>query len=390
MLNLLWLLLPVAFIFGWWGGRRSAGHSTMASPANGNESSYFRGLNYLINEQQDEAMELFLGIKELDQEMADTQLALGNLFRRRGEFDRAIKIHQHLVDRSDAQSSAYGDALLELANDYTASGLLDWAEKAYKELISRKQHVKIAYDALISVFEREKDWQNAIVLAEESAQRQGGGERTVQLGHFYCEMADRAVAERDTDTARQYLKKALSIHPTSARAHILRGDLAMGRDDYDRAIQCYTSVEHQNPELTPEIIKPLLDAYYESGDIAGLRAYIRRIRERLNSYSVIKTTRKMIENLDGEADADSFFKSQLLKRPSLKGLRDWAQGELEKSKPGEKEKVAVIIRMLDSVVEDKPGYVCSKCGFKARALHWQCPSCGSWESIKTVIGVEGE
>ncbi len=389
MLNLLWLLLPVAFVFGWWGGRRVGTDRTDSREFPGNESNYFRGLNYLINEQQDKAVELFVGISEMDQEMTDTQLALGNLFRRRGEFDRAIKIHQSLVDRTDIQSPANSAALLELAHDYTSSGLLDRAEVLYRQLLNRGQHMENAYDALISIYEREKDWQQAITLAEEG-QKVTGQYRQIQLGHYFCELAERAIEENDRDKARGYLKKALHVHPASARANILRGDLAMKRGDYNRAVECYMAVEKQNPELSPEIITPLLSSYYESGNHSELRDYIGQIRERYNSYSVIKTTSEMIERLDGKAEADTFFKQQVLKRPSLKGLRDWAQGELKKSKPGEKEKVAIIIDMLDSVVEDKPAYVCSDCGFKAKTLHWQCPSCGNWDSVRTVIGAEGE
>lgn len=389
MQNLLWLLLPVAFVFGWWAGRRSTSNEAGMDVTPLNESKYFRGLNYLINEQQDKAIELFVGISELDQEMADTQLALGNLFRRRGEFDRAIKIHQNLVERTDDGATADGSALLELARDYMASGLLDRAEELYRQLLNREQHVDVAYDALIKVYEKESDWPGAIALAEES-RAVNGDYRKVQLEHYFCELAEQAVAKNDTDTARTFLKKALNENPAGARANILRGTLAMRREDYQRAIECFTEVESLNPELTPEIIEPLLEAYYASGDRAGLNDYIGSVRKKYNSYSVIKTTREMIERIAGSDQADRFFKQQILQRPSLKGLRDWAQDELKRSKPGEREKVSVIIKMLDSVVEDKPGYVCTDCGFEAKTLHWQCPSCGSWDSLRTIIGAEGE
>ncbi|MCB1756455.1 MAG: lipopolysaccharide assembly protein LapB [Gammaproteobacteria bacterium] len=389
MLNLLWLLLPVAFVFGWWGGRRSGGPQPSYPQPIDNESSYFRGLKYLINDQQDKAIELFVGISEVDQEMADTQLALGNLFRRRGEFDRAIRIHQNLVERTDPKTPINANALLELANDYMSSGLLDRAEELFRQLLKRKQHMETAYNELIRVFERESDWERAIQLAEES-QQITGNYRRVQMGHYFCELAESALEKNDNERARDYLKKALRENPVSARANILRGNLAMERKDYQRAIECFTEVEKQSPELTPEIIEPLLTSYCELQNETALHAYIDQVRSRYNSYSVIKTTRKMIERLDGPVEADQFFKQQILKRPSLKGLRDWAQGELKNSKPGEREKVAVIIKMLDSVVEDKPGYVCTDCGFKAKTLHWRCPSCGSWDTVRTVIGAEGE
>jgi lipopolysaccharide biosynthesis regulator YciM len=325
----------------------------------------------------------------MDQEMAETQLALGNLFRRRGEFDRAIKIHQNLVNRSISNSDINADALLELGNDYVSSGLLDRAESLYEQLISRERHVETAYDALVAIYEREKDWVRAIKFSLQSLPHDEG-ERQARLGHYFCEMADAAVSEGDSQVARSFLKKALEAHSASARANILRGDLAMERQDFLRAIECYTEVERQNPTLTPEIISPLFTAYCESGNEQALLVYIQHIRNRNNSYSVIKTTREMIEKLSGAVAADRFFKEQLLKRPSLKGLRDWAQSELKNSKPEEKEKVLIIIKMLDSVVDDKPAYVCSDCGFKAKTIHWQCPSCAQWDTVRTVIGAEGE
>ncbi|MDO6462049.1 lipopolysaccharide assembly protein LapB [Granulosicoccaceae sp. 1_MG-2023] len=391
LLNLLWLLLPVAYLAGWWSGRKGAGLAPACKVRRrpSDARSYVRGLNYLISEQQDKAIDLFVGIDRLDQEMVETQLALGNLFRNRGQFDHAIRIHENLVTRAAAHSDAHADALLELAADYSASGLFDRAEEIYGDLLNNKRHADTARDALIGIFEREKDWPRAIRLAEEQ-QRSGEHYRQIQLGHYYCELAEQAVRNDERETARLYLKKALAEHPASARANILRANLAMGRGDYSRAIECYTAVEKANPDLAPEIISPLLEAFERAGDTRALKAYIRHVRSRNNAYSVIRVTQQAIRRIDGDAAADRFFKEQILKRPSLKGLRDWAQSELDKNKRGEKDKFAVIINMLDSVVEDKPAYVCSACGFEARSLHWQCPSCGTWDSVRTFIGAEGE
>ncbi len=389
VLNFLWLLLPVAFLFGWWTGRKAAVEPKSQSIEF--QSNYSKGLNYLLNEQQDEAIELFLGLSDIDQEMASTQLSLGNLFRRRGEFDRAIKIHQNLVDRSATAGKDNGDALLELANDYISSGLLDRAEQIYEKLLCHNLHVESAYESLINIYEVEQDWKRAIKLANDCLVKTGVSHQ-IQLAHYYCELANQlSVSDEDGKSqARKYLKKALSANPNSARANILRGDLAIQRGDFERAIECYQTVEKQNPELISEIISSLFEAYSELKNDTALRDYIKYIQSRLNPYSVIKTTRMMIKKLDGSQAADKFFKQQILKRPSLRGLRDWAQDELKRSKPEEREKVAVIVSMLDSVIKDKPGYVCTTCGFKSKALFWHCPSCFHWDTMKTIIGVEGE
>jgi len=171
---------------------------------------------------------------------------------------------------------------------------------------------------------------------------------------------------------------------------MLLAELAMADKDFSLAIKRYEKAEAQRPELMPEIISPLFESLVQLNDETRLRAYIERIKGRFNAYSVIKTTRDMIERIDGVAAADSFFKDQIVKRPSLKGLRDWARGQLDKSKPNERGKVGVMCDMLDQVVKDKPGYICTECGFRAQTLHWRCPGCNRWDSVHTVIGAEGE
>jgi len=140
----------------------------------------------------------------------------------------------------------------------------------------------------------------------------------------------------------------------------------------------------------PEIISPLFESLEASGNRDALRDYVDRIKGRMNAYSVIKVTRDMIEKLSGQTDADQFFKDQIVKRPSLKGLRDWARGQLAKSPVSEREKVAAMCDMLDQVVNDKPSYQCLDCGFRGQSIYWRCPSCGHWDTVQTIIGAEGE
>ena len=177
------------------------------------------------------------------------------------------------------------------------------------------------------------------------------------------------MAVGENSEAKRWLADALKRDPESARANIALAQLAVGENNFTEAIKHYGRVEQQRPELMPEIISPLFDSLEQLADESRLRAYIDRIKGRRNAYSVIKTTRQMIERLDGEAAAEKFFKEQIVKRPSLKGLRDWARGQLEKSRPNERGKVGVMCDMLDQVVKDKPGHVCSACGFRAQTMH---------------------
>lgn len=426
MLNLLWLLLPVAAAGGWFAGRRNAreGESDAFWSF---ASNYHQGLNYLLNEPPDSALDLFESAGDVDQETAETHLALGNMFRRRGEVDRAIRIHESLAHKEELAQRIRSDAMLELAQDYDSAGLLDRSEAQFRDLISRGFHVETAFRNLLQIAERAHDWKRAIEIADELAEKlslesgadpitrtaeqmrsavplpesvqAGSGHETgvaaaldldQRVAHYHCELAEEAVKQQQYDVARDLLQQALDRSPTCARASIDLAELAAKKGEHSKAVELYELVESNRPELMPEIIDPLFEALKLKGDEQQLRAYIERIQSRFNAYSVIRSTRAVIESIDGSGPADAFFKDQIVKRPSLKGLSDWARSQLSKSPPYERDKVGAMCDMLDQVVRDKPGYVCTQCGFRGQSLHWRCPSCGNWDSVKTVIGAEGE
>ena len=386
------MLLPVAAAGGWLAGRRNAianGPDRFWSDA----TSYHRDLHSLLNETGTDAVAedtLALGKPvSVEQDAAETHIALGNMFRRRGDLDSAIRIHASLTGKTQLDDAVRAEAQLELARDYDSAGLLDRSEAQFRALLKANKQVEPSYEHLLQISERASDWHRAIEIADEFQNRTGRdlGQR---VAHFYCEIAEERATAGEISDARSWMQHALKRDPECARANIGLAQLAVSEKNFVEAIECYGKVEQQRPELMPEIISPLFDSLEQLDDEKRLRAYIDRIKGRLNAYSVIKTTRNMIERIDGESAADKFFKDQIVKRPSLKGLRDWARGQLEKSRPNERGKVGVMCDMLDQVVKDKPGYVCSECGFRAQSLHWRCPGCNTWDSVHTVIGAEGE
>jgi len=389
MMNLLWLLLPVAAAAGWFAGRRS-GNASAAPDAYWNYTSNFhKGLNFLLNDRQSNPADLFDNLSDSDRDTADTHLALGNLYRRRGEVDKAILLHESLSERPELGEEVVALARYELARDYDSAGLLDRSEALFRELVEQGQCEEDAYTSLLQLHERERDWAGAVEVAEQL--ESVGGVRTRSLvAHYHCELAEQARSDGYADEAASLLEKALQENPECARAHMMLATIAMEKNDPDAAIKHYDSVEKVRPELMPEIIQPRFEALIQSGNSATLEEFIKHIQSQRNAYSVIRTTRTVLEQHYGYELADKFFKQQILKRPSLKGLRDWAQDQLEISKPDERDKVAVICSMLDKVVEDKPAYQCGNCGFRGNDLHWRCPSCGTWDSVQTIIGVEGE
>lgn len=390
MLELLWLLLPVAAASGWWAGRRSARPAPGdAGPGARPPNDYFRGLNYLLNEQQDEAIEVFLRLVEVDSETIETHLALGNLFRRRGEVDRAIRIHQHLIARPNLAREHRAYALLELARDYMRAGVLDRAEGLFSELVRGRMHVVEASRQLLTIYEREREWRAAIDTAHE-LQRASGRPMGHVIAHYWCELADAERRTGDGRAARNLAGKALSADPGSVRASILEGDLAMEDRQYRQAVRAFRRVESQDPAFLPEVIERLLEALARAEHPSVLTAYIDNLRGRYNGFSVVRAATRIIRQREGEAAAREFFREQMLRRPSLRGLREWVAMELdhasERSRPG----TEVVLDMLDRLLESKPIYQCHQCGHQGKVLHWQCPSCRSWNSVKPIIGIEGE
>ena len=390
MLELLWLLLPVAAASGWWAGRRS-GQRAQQSGDKGRRPSndYFRGLNYLLNEQQDEAIEVFIRLVEVDSDTIETHLALGNLFRRRGEVDRAIRLHQNLIARPNLSADNRSFALLELARDYMRAGVLDRAEGLFSELLQNRAHVVEASRQLLRIYEREQEWRAAIDTARK-LQRRSGWSMGPVIAHYWCELADAEHRAGNMRAARSLASKALSADPKSVRASILEGDLAMEEARFRQAVRAFRRVESQDNAFLPEVIDRLLDALERAENASVLTAYIDELRGRYNGFSVVQAATRLIREREGEGPAREFLREQIMRRPSLRGLREWAYWELEYASERSRSGAQVVLDMLDQLIESKPVYHCHQCGHEGKVLHWQCPSCREWNSVKPIIGIEGE
>lgn len=388
MWYLLWLLLPVAAASGWWAGRRSANAGKGRRRALAGDE-YFRGLNYLINEQPDEALDVFIRLVEVDSETVETHFALGSLFRRRGEVDRATRIHQNLIARPNLDRDSRDLALLELARDYMRAGVLDRAEGLFRELMGVRAHGAEACRQLLTIYEREREWQQAIDIARR-LQRSTGRTVGYLIAHYHCELAEQERQSGQEKAARQLVARALAADPDCVRASMMEGDMAAAAGRYRQAARAYRRVESQDAAFLPEVIDRLLDAMQRAEPAAVLNAYLDRIRGRYNGFTVVRAASEVIREHEGEEAARAFFREQIARRPSLRGLRDWVASELDhasdKSRPGGE----VVLQMLDQLLESKPIYQCHQCGHQGRVLHWQCPSCRNWSSVKPVIGIEGE
>lgn len=385
--DLLWLLLPVAAAAGWIAAKRNDARKTRAFWDY--TSDFHQGLNVLLSDKQEKPVDLFNNATSADRNTAETHIALGNHYRQRGDMERAVFMHQSVLDNEALDDDIRAAARFELAKDYDSAGLLDRSEAEFKALIQSEHRIDDAFKCLLQLHERESDWSQAIEVALE-AERRTERDFSRRVAHYYCELASKSIKAGAGEVANTQLSQALAHDETCARASMMLAELALQAGRYAQANTLYERVESLRPELMPEIIDRRFDVFRGAGNDEEFDRFLKRIHSQRNAYSVIRSTREVIRQRHSTQLADRFFKDQILKRPSLKGLRDWAHDQVELSKPGEREKVQVICDLLDKVVEDKPAYRCKQCGFQGNVMHWRCPSCEQWDSVSTIIGVEGE
>jgi len=384
---LIWLL-PLTAVIAWWLGRLSI---SRARPEHLRHihPDYFKGLNYVLNEQPDKAIEVFIRMLEVDTETIETHLALGNLFRRRGEVDRAIRIHQNLIARPNLSAEYRDIALLELAMDYMRSGLLDRAETLFKELVAAGSHTQQAHAELLDIYQQEKDWDNAINTAHKLEEASGKKFSNI-IAQFYCEKAEEILNSGGRDRVMENLHKAFSIDPACARASLLEGRLLQEDGKFKQAIKVYRRIEQQDPEILPEAINPLLACYRELDAVGDYMEYLRDIASKHGGITAILTLAELIYEKEGTAAAIHFVTTELKKHPTVKGVDSLIQYVLAQAEGSTRESLMSVKELTGRLLKSRSAYKCNHCGFDAKSLHWYCPSCKNWSTIKPVYGLQGE
>jgi lipopolysaccharide biosynthesis regulator YciM len=388
MQDLIWFLLPVAAAFGWFAAKRSKGKVGSCSDSILG-ADYIKGLNYLLNEQQDKAIDVFIRMLEVNSDTVETHLALGNLFRKRGEVDRAIRIHQNLIARSSLNSEQRSDAVLELGQDYMKAGLFDRAEGLFKELIDSNVHLSTVLPRLLDIYQQEKDWENAIGIA---GQMGFVGEQPAKavIAQFYCELAENARVRENVEDASSLLMKASEYNPHCARARLIQANIARQRGDYQLALDAYEQVAERDIELLPEILDDMRDCHDHLGSVDTFIGYLHEAIIHYAGISPVLTLTDIMRSDEGSESAARFIAGELGKRPSVRGLSRFIDLSLSRSEGAAHENLLILKNMTDQLLENKPVYKCRECGFYGKALHWQCPSCKNWNTIKPIHGVEGE
>jgi lipopolysaccharide biosynthesis regulator YciM len=385
---LLFFLLPVAAFSGWVLGRR---RSERKSGARVSElsTSYFRGLNYLLNEQQDKAIEVFLKLADINRDTVETHLALGNLFRRRGEVDRAIRVHQNLIARPSLSQEEKTVALLELGEDYMRAGLLDRAETLFTDLVAMDALAPSALKHLIGIYQHERDWDKAIEHAQR-LERATGEPQGAMIAQFHCELADQARAQGARDDARTHVADAFAVEPACVRASMVLGHIEAASGDLDGAIRAFERVADLDIDYMPEILSPLLDCYARAQRMQRAEEFLLDITERYQGVSPVLALAKLYATTRGEDAAVEFLNRALRQRPSVRALMALIDVNLHIASGEARENFLTLRDLTRQLVEGKAMYRCNRCGFGAKAHHWQCPSCKSWGTVRPIHGVVGE
>lgn len=381
-------LVPVAFVLGWWASRRLDARRSGAEVSE-LSSDYFRGLNYLLNEEQDKAIEVFLKLAEYNRDTVETHLALGNLFRRRGEVDRAIRLHQHLVSRPGLSDAMKTVALLELGEDYMRAGLLDRAEALFSDLVAMDAHAPSALRHLIAIYQHERDWHKAIEHARR-LEVMTGEDETPMIAQFYCELADRARQHGARAEARDYLGLAFECQPDCVRAFMLTGRLQAEDGHHEEAVAAYEAAINADIAFTPEILPPLLDSYARSGQMSRAENFLSDMLGRYHGVSPVLALTRLYRQRDGERAAIDFLTAQLRQRPSVRGLMALIDATMDKIEGEARDNFLILRDLTRKLIEGQAMYRCSRCGFGAKAHHWQCPSCKNWSTIRPIHGVASE
>lgn len=397
-----WLfgLVFTAIACGWLLGRFARGVGPFPGGAEAAYSQYYRGLNYLLNDRPDEAIDAFIESLDVTKETVETHLALGNLMRRKGAVERAIRIHQNLLARPSLAPLQLQQANLELARDFISAGLYDRAERLLQDLVQQSEELRpTSLRHLVEIYESERDWAKAIETATRLLPRRNLFLSAPEpdpilagaIAHFHCELAQRALEKNEFDGARAHLEQALQRDRDSVRASLLKGLLEFRAGHFNEAIAALHRVRHQDPALLPEILDTLRACYDAVGQRQQLREYLQESLQLFPSTKLALAVCEELQHQGGPTVAVPFLAEQMRVRPTLRGLLALTSMHREQQVEGEgRQNLDLLQNLLQNLVASKPVYKCQNCGFTGRNMHWLCPSCKQWNTVQPIRGAEGD
>ena len=375
---IVFLLVAAAGLGGWFLARWTrSGHRHL--PARFASAEYFKGLNFLLNEEPDKAIEVFIRMAEVDSDTVETHFALGSLFRSRGEADRAIRIHQNLIARPNLSRAHRAEALYELAQDYLRAGLLDRAETILLELLDAPAYTEQVLHSLVSLYELQRDWEQAIAMRKRLESLTTEPERHI-IAQYYCELAQSALLSEDLAAAHKYLKKAQSQDKDCVRAHLMLAQMAENTSDWEQSRKDYQAVLEHEIRYATEVLPALSRIVRKlDGDVA-FETLLHKLKDATpKAVRYIGLAAIMDDSLDDSLSQECVAE-YLRTEPTLQGLYQMHAALASRhgdTAAADIEPLRVAVRNL---MKSGPRYRCEECGFRSRTLYWQCPTCKTWDS----------
>lgn len=341
---------------------------------------YLAGINFIINDETDKAVDHFIKMLAVDSDTVETHLALGKLFRRRGEVDRAIRIHQNLIARPTLDSEYRDQSFFALGCDYLSAGMLDRAERIFLELLKEKKLMEPASHMLLDIYQQEKAWIKAIDIAKERGlllkEDQGN-----MIAHFYCELSEQALQRRDTATALHYLDQANAIDAFAVRPSILRASILMQQHQYKEALQYLIKIGDKDPRFLSDILPMIVTAHDMLHQHEELQAYLHTVAERYPSSGILTVTALVLQKAQGEAVASAFVKDFVRKHPTIAGVVLYLQLTTVSLQGQTRDDLFLLLTIMKKMLAKMAKYQCMSCGFSGNTLHWLCPGCKQWGSV---------
>jgi lipopolysaccharide biosynthesis regulator YciM len=371
-----WLIaLPLFFTLGWIAARIDI--KQLLSETTSLPAAYFKGLNFLITDQHDKAIEAFTEAVQANAESLELHFALGSLFRRSGEVDRAINLHLSLLDRKELPALQREAIKAELAQDYLKAGLFDRAEELFSGL-DQSRYQQPALRALLEIYVREREWHRAVKVATE-LERISGIPFRKEIAQYYCEMAVKSILDQDLHTARHELEMALDSNKNCVRANIMLGEMEANNKAHKVAIGFWKRIEFQNPAFLGIVAHKLLNSYREIGE---LEEGVNLLKQYAQTYKLPSLMAVVFEITLTEEGADSAAKmaiDELERKPSLQTLDQLLKARGLQATPNTDN--GLMQQTVRYAIGNRSAYCCEQCGFKARNFHWQCPACNAWEAL---------
>ena len=383
------LLLPVAVAYGWF----MRGYSLKQNVNAEKEElsiKYSTGLNYLFSNQQDKAIDYLLEALKVEDDSVEAHFAMANLFRKRGELDRALKVHEHLVQQKHLPNTAQQQAVFELGKDFLSAGLFDRAENMFTQLLRSKVYGLKSLTFLMQILQSTKDWKRGVAL-KKAIVKTKDKKLMHNLANFYCELATVALAKDEFIEVIELLDNALIYDPNSCRANWLMAKIYTNHKQYEQACKCYQDIYQQDKEFFPDVIDAMHHCYKELDEEEVFYKFIKKVYEETGSSSALISYLTYLESANSLPKAKEFILLALKRRPTIRGFKHFVKMQMiDSEQVSTTENLEVIKKLVGEYLKLKHRYSCRTCGFNSSTHYWSCPSCHDWEQLKPVRGLEGE